>query len=308
MPTLRTDDGVSLYYEEAGSGTPIVFVHEFAGDHRSWEPQLRHFARTHRCIAYNARGYPPSDVPPRPEQYEQARQRDDIRAVLDALEIGAAHIVGCSMGAFATLHFGMQHATSAATASGSARALSLTLVGVGSGAHPAVYRRFQRDNTTLAQGIRRDGMAQLAATYGHGASRLPYQRKDPRGFAEFVRQFAAHSAEGSANTMEGYQSRRPCLYDLTDAMAAIDVPLLVVSGDEDELCLEPSLLIKRTVPKAGLAIVPCTGHGVNLEEPARFNRLLEDFLHQVSHGKWPTRDARARPESIWGPGGRPALA
>jgi pimeloyl-ACP methyl ester carboxylesterase len=308
MPTLRTDDGVSLHYEEAGSGTPIVFVHEFAGDHRSWEPQLRHFARTHRCIAYNARGYPPSDVPDGAERYEQARQRDDIRAVLDAPDIRQAHVVGCSMGAFATLHFGLQHATAAAGASGSARALSLTLIGMGSGAHPAMYRRFQRDCAALALAIRRDGMPHLAATYGHGAARLQYLRKDPRGFDEFARQLADHSAAGSANTMEGYQARRPCLYELTDQMAAIDVPVLVVSGDEDELCLEPSLLIKRTLPRAGLSIVPCTGHAVNLEEPALFNRLLEDFLHQVAHDKWPARDARTRPESIWGPGGRPAMA
>ena len=308
MPSLRTDDGVSLYYEEAGSGTPIVFVHEYAGDWRSWEPQMRYFSRSHRCIAYNALGYPPSEVPPRPEQYEQTRQRDDIVAVLDALDIAQAHVVGCSMGAFATLHFGMAHASAAARAAGAARALSLTLIGVGSGAHPAAYQRFQRDSVALAQSIRRDGMARLAATYGHGASRLQFLRKDPRGFAEFEHQLAAHSAEGSANTMEGYQGRRPGLYDLTDAMAAIDVPLLVVSGDEDELCLEPSLLIKRTVPRAGLAIVPCTGHAVNLEEPALFNRLLEDFLHQAGADKWPTRDARTRPESIWGPAGRPALA
>ena len=171
-----------------------------------------------------------------------------------------------------------------------------------------MYRRFQRDSLELAQGIRRDGMAHLAATYGHGAARLQFLRKDPRGFAEFGRQLAEHSAAGSANTMEGYQARRPCLYELTDRLAAIDVPLLVVSGDEDEPCLEPSLLIKRVVPKAGLAIVPCTGHAVNLEEPALFNRLLEDFLHHVSHGKWPSRDARSRPESIWGPGGRPNIA
>jgi pimeloyl-ACP methyl ester carboxylesterase len=170
-----------------------------------------------------------------------------------------------------------------------------------------VYRRFQRDSAALAQGIRQDGMAHLAATYGHGASRLQYLRKDPRGFAEFARQLADHSPDGSACTMEGYQARRPCLYELTDAMAAIDVPLLVVSGDEDEPCLEPSLLIKRTVPKAGLAIVPCTGHAVNLEEPALFNRLFEDFLLQAACGKWPARDARSRPESIWGPGGRPAM-
>jgi pimeloyl-ACP methyl ester carboxylesterase len=105
--------------------------------------------------------------------------------------------------------------------------------------------------------------------------------------------------------MEGCQGRRPSLYDLTDAMAAIDVPMLVVSGDEDDLCLEPSLLIKRVVPKAGLAIVPRTGHAVNLEEPVFFNRLLSDFLLRVSEGRWPARDPRTRPESIWGPGGRP---
>jgi pimeloyl-ACP methyl ester carboxylesterase len=304
MPMLRTDDGVSLHYEEAGSGTPIVFVHEFAGDHRSWEPQLRHFARTHRCIAYNARGYPPSDVPDGAERYLQQRQRDDITAVFDALDIRQAHVVGCSMGAFAALHFGLQHGTQGSAS----RALSLTLVGVGAGGHPAVYRRFQRDSLALAQGMRRDGMAHLAATYGRGASRLQYLNKDPRGFAEFEQQLASHSALGSAFTMEGYQARRPCLYDLTDAMAAIDVPMLVVSGDEDELCLEPSLLIKRTVKTAGLAIVPCTGHAVNLEEPLRFNRLLEEFLHVASTGRWPTRDPRAKPESIWGPNGRPAMA
>jgi pimeloyl-ACP methyl ester carboxylesterase len=301
MPTIRTDDGVNLYYEEAGSGTPIVFVHEFAGDHRSWEPQLRHFSRTHRCIAYNARGYPPSDVPEGAERYAQARQRDDIVAVLDGLRLRQAHIVGCSMGAFATLHLGIEHATHEA----SARALSLTLVGVGSGAHPAIYRQWQRECVDRAAAIRRDGMAQLTATYGHGASRLQYLNKDPRGFAEFASQLAAHSAAGSANTMEGYQGRRPSLYDLTEPLAAIDVPMLVVCGDEDDLCLEPSLLIKRTVPKAGLAIVARTGHAVNLEEPLQFNRLLEDFLHRVSQRQWLARDPRTKPESIWGPTGRP---
>jgi pimeloyl-ACP methyl ester carboxylesterase len=303
MPTIRTDDGVNLHYEEAGSGTPIVFVHEFAGDHRSWEPQLRHFARTHRCIAYSARGYPPSDVPEGPERYEQNRQRDDIVAVLDALDIAQAHVVGCSMGAFATLHFGLLHGTSGAAS----RALSLTLVGVGSGAHPAIYRQFQRECVARASSIRRDGMAHLAATYGHGASRLQYLGKDPRGFAEFAQQLGTHSAAGSAHTMEGYQGRRPSLYDLTDQMATIDVPVLVVSGDEDELCLEPSLLIKRVVPTAGLSIVPRTGHAVNLEEPLLFNRLLDDFFYQVGQGRWLARDARTRPESIWGPGGRPEM-
>ncbi len=302
MPTIRTDDAVSLYYEEAGSGTTIVFVHEFAGDHRSWEPQLRHFARRYRCIAYSARGYPPSDVPDDPDRYSQQRVRDDIRAVLDALRIERAHLVGCSMGAFAALHFGMAYCTSAAAPQ---RALSLTLIGCGTGAHPAVHERFKRESAELAQTIRSQGMAHLAATYGHGPARVLFQNKDPRGFAESVAQLAEHSAEGSANTMQGYQGRRPSLYDLTPQMAAIDVPVLIVSGDEDEPCLEASLLMKRIIPKAGLAIVPKTGHAVNLEEPVVFNQLLDDFLHQVGQGRWGVRDPRAAPESIWGPGGRP---
>src|SRR6516225_7894615 len=87
MPHLTADDGVKLYYEEVGSGIPIVFVHEFAGDIRSYEMQMRYFGQRYRCVAYNARGYPPSDVPQDGECYSQERARDDVRAVLDALTI-----------------------------------------------------------------------------------------------------------------------------------------------------------------------------------------------------------------------------
>ena len=75
-------DGVRLYYEEAGTGTPIVFVHEFSGDLRSWEPQLQHFSRRYRCIAFNARGYPPSDVPTRVSSYSPGLAVEDIVAVM----------------------------------------------------------------------------------------------------------------------------------------------------------------------------------------------------------------------------------
>src|SRR5260221_12785824 len=103
MPMLTTDDGVRLHYEEAGSGTPVVFVHEFAGDHRSREPQVRHFSRRYRCIAYTARGYPPSDVPEDFERYSQARARNDIRATLQPLRFERAPIVGIWIGANQTL-------------------------------------------------------------------------------------------------------------------------------------------------------------------------------------------------------------
>ena len=280
MPTLTTDDGVKLYYEECGSGTPIVFVHEFAGDWRTWEPQVRHFSRRHRCIAYNARGYPPSDVPVDVERYSQQRARDDILGVLDALSIERAHIVGNSMGGFATLHFGMAY---------SARAVSLVVAGCGYGAHPGQYKVFQAQSRELAQTMLDKGMAHVAATYGHGPSRLQLKEKDPRGFAEFVRNFSEHSAQGSANTMLGYQARRPSLYDLTAEMARITAPTLIVAGDEDDAVLEPSLMMKRTIPTAGLVVLPKSGHMTNLEDPALFNRLLEDFFHQVESGRWPER-------------------
>ena len=278
MPFLTTDDGVKLHYEESGTGTPIVFVHEFAGDWRTWETQIRHFSRRYRCIAYNARGYPPSDVPDDVERYSQQRARDDILAVLDALGIDRAHIVGNSMGGFAALHFGMAY---------SRRALSLVVAGCGYGAHPSQYAQFQAQARELAQSMLDKGMAFVALTYGHGPSRMQLKEKDPRGFAEFVRHFSEHSAKGSANTMLGYQAKRPSLYSLVGEMAGITAPTLIVAGDEDDAVLEPSLMMKRTIPTAGLVIFPNSGHMTNLEDPAHFNRVLEDFFHQVEAGRWP---------------------
>jgi pimeloyl-ACP methyl ester carboxylesterase len=293
---LTTDDGVKLYYEEAGSGAPIVFVHEFGGDHRSWEPQLRHFSRRYRCIAYNARGYPPSDVPEDFERYSQARARDDIRDVLSELKIEKAHVVGLSMGAFATLHFGMDYG---------GRATSITVAGGGYGSHPAQYRQFQADSKKNAELIRRQGMAHFVATYGRGPQRVQLEIKDPRAFAEYLRQFEEHSPLGAANTLLGVQNRRPSFYDLTEEMACMDVPTLIMSGDEEEPCLEVNLLMKRTIPSAALAILPRSGHAINLEEPALFSQLLENFFHQVEAGRWGARDPRSTIPSIYCPSGKP---
>lgn len=296
MPTLTTDDGVTLDYEEAGSGAPIVFVHEFGGDRRSWEPQMRYFSRRYRCIAYNARGYPPSEVPEDFERYSQARARDDIRCVLDALGLQRAHVVGLSMGAFATLHFGMTYGY---------RATSITVAGGGYGSHPAQYRQFQADSKKNADAIKHQGMAKFVSTYGRGPQRVQLEIKDPRGFAEYLRQFEEHSPLGAANTLLGVQARRPSFYDLTAEMARMDVPTLIMAGDEEEPCLEVCLLMKRSIPTAGLAVLPKSGHAINLEEPALFNQLLDDFLRQVEAGRWGRRDARSGVPSIYGPSGKP---
>ena len=291
MAHLTTDDGVKLYYEETGSGTPVVFVHEFAGDLRSYEPQIRYFSRRYRCITYNARGYPPSDVPESFESYSQDRARDDIRAVLDGLKIAKAHIVGISMGGFAVLHFGFAYPE---------RALSLVVAGCGYGAAPDKRQQFSDETARTSAQIAEKGMAEVAKTYGAGPTRVQYEVKDPRGYAEFMAQLSEHSTLGSANTMRGVQARRPGLWELVDQMKALDVPTLVATGDEDDPCLEPGLLMKRYIKSAALVVLPNTGHALNLEEPDLFNRLCDDFFHQVEAGRWPRRHPRAVPGAILG--------
>ncbi|HZU87910.1 MAG TPA: alpha/beta hydrolase [Stellaceae bacterium] len=291
MPHLSTDDGVRLYYEEAGAGTPIVFVHEFADDILGFEPQLRYFARRYRCIAYNARGYPPSEVPEDWTRYSQERARDDIRAVLDALGIVKAHVVGLSMGGFATLHFGLAYPE---------RALSLVVAGCGYGAEPQKRQQFLDETAKTAALIESAGMAEAAKTYSIGPTRVQYQNKDPRGWAAFAVRLAEHSTRGSANTMRGVQGRRPSLWDLVEPMRRLEVPTLIMTGDEDDPCLEPGILMKRTIPTAALVVLPNTGHAVNLEEPALFNQLCTDFFHQVESGRWPRRDPRSVTGSILG--------
>jgi pimeloyl-ACP methyl ester carboxylesterase len=290
MPHLTTDDGVKLYYEDCGSGIAIVFVHEFAGDHRAWEPQVRYFARRYRCITYDARGYPPSDVPSDGERYSQDRARDDIRAVLDALSIETAHIVGLSMGGFATLHFGFTYPR---------RARSLVIAGAGYGAAPDKRAQFAEEAEAAARKFEA-GMAKAAADYALGPTRVQFQNKDPRGWKEFADQLAEHSIAGSAHTLRGVQKRRPSLFDLTEKMTTITAPTLIMTGDEDWPCLEPALLMKRQIATAGLVVMPNAGHAINLEEPAAFNQHLADFFHAVDVGAWRNRDPRAMKDTILG--------
>jgi len=285
MPYVTAPDGVRLYYEEAGSGTPIVFVHEFLGDIEAWETQMRYFSRRYRAIAFNARGYPPSDVPQKPEDYSFEHQRAGILAVLDGLGIDRAHIVGLSMGAFATFYFGMRWPE---------RALSLTLAGIGSGSMPEVRAQFHAESEASAEGLLATGWEANAEARTLTPTRVQLRNKDPRGFAEFVGHVRQHSALGSAMTLKGYQARRPSLGDFAAEMARCTVPTLIISGDEDEPCLDASLMLKRHMPSAGLAFIPQTGHACNLEEPDLFNQMCDRFFHQVESGQYRMRDPLAR--------------
>jgi pimeloyl-ACP methyl ester carboxylesterase len=282
MPYATTDDGVRLYFEETGTGEPVIFVHEFAGDLRSYEPQMRYFGKRYRTIAYNARGFPPSDIPENVASYSQ---------VLDHIKAPKAHIVGLSMGGFATLHFGIRH---------QARALSLCIGGCGYGAEPDKRETFRAEADVIAAALRKDGMAAFAERYAYGPTRVQYENKDPRGHAEFKKMLAEHSNIGSANTQQGVQKERPSLYTLVEEMKRITVPTLVITGDEDWPCLLPGILMKQNIPSAALSVIPNSGHAINIEEPEEYNRIVGDFLAQVESGRWPQRDPRAVSASITG--------
>jgi pimeloyl-ACP methyl ester carboxylesterase len=279
MPKIKTADGTTLYYEEAGAGTAVVFVHEFAGDYRTWEPQMRAFSRSHRCVTFSQRGYPPSDVPSEPARYGQDIARGDVIAVMDALGIDRAHVVGHSMGAYTALHVGIRHPQ---------RCLSVTAAGCGWGSLPdpaarAAMRKLAEETAAMFSA---KGMPEAAAIYADGPTRQPQKYKDPRGFAEFARMLAEHSAQGHALTMAMLQSKRPTLWDMEADLKKFSVPLLIIVGDEDETCLDGSVFLKRTAPTAALLVIPRSGHTITSEEPAAVNAALAELFTAAAAGRW----------------------
>ena len=284
MPYAVTSDNVRLYFEEAGQGTPIIFLHEFAADYTNWEPQMRYFSRGHRCIAYSARGYTPSDVPPSADVYTYKHFYSDALAVLDHLKIARAHFVGLSMGSYSSLQIGLNAPE---------RALSLTLAAVGSGSSLENLDAFRKQFRDNAEQYETMGAAEVAKATREAPSRIPFLLKDPRGHADFYDALARHDAKGSANTLRGSQGGRPSIYTLTETIRKVLTPTLIICGDEDDNCIEPSMFLKKHLPASGLAVFPKSGHVLNLEEPALFNETVERFIALAEAGRWRPRDPRS---------------
>ena len=277
MPTLASTDGTSLYYEDNGSGDAILFIHEFAGNHRTWAGQIAALSGNYRCIAYSARGYPPSDVPEGDQNYGQDKAVSDAVAVLDTLGIEKAHIVGHSMGAYTALHVGIRHPD---------RCLSVAALGCGWGSHPDERETARGLCEDIARMFREEPIADAAAKYARFPMRHTFEAKNPVNFAEFEKILAGLSPEGAALTMLNLQRDRPTLWDMEAALRDFSPPLLVLVGDEDHPCLDGSLFLKRTAPTAALQIVPRTGHTITMEEPDIVNAALRDYFAAATDGSW----------------------
>jgi len=279
MPYVQSD-GARLYYEEAGTGLPIVFAHEFSGDLWSWEKQIQHFSRRYRCIAFNARGYPPSEVPKTLSHYSHKQAVDDIAVVMRHLGVSKAHIIGCSMGSRTAMDFGLTYPR---------MALSLTMIGIGSGGDPRNKAAFVRDTEARARLYEQGGLAVVLQGLRKAENRVQLKRKNPRAFEDFCRRFMEHSAQGCANISRRVQGRRPSLFSLEKPLRELKVPAHVIVGDEDPGAIDSGLFMKQVSPAVRLSVVPATGHLVNLEEPDLMHRLTEDFFALVESKQWRPR-------------------
>ena len=281
MPEVQVND-IKLYYEITGEGTPVVFVHEFAGDFSSWELQVRFFSRRYRVVAYNARGYPPSSVLEDPSSYSQDFAVNDLAGIIDTLGLAPCHVIGLSMGAYAALHLGLRHPK---------LVRSIVVAGCGYGSDPEERKSFQLDSQKIANLIETEGMEEFVKVYSAGPTRIQLKKKNPRGYAEFEKKLLTHSPKGLANTLRGIQAARPSVYDL-DGLEKMKIPMLILTGDEDWPSLKPNLFLKKKIQTAAMSMVPNSGHTINLEEPELFNKLVQDFLIQVDSGQWPSQGTR----------------
>ncbi len=271
MPLATASDGVKLYYDVQGGGAPIVFVHELAGTLHSFDPQIAALKPRFQCIAFNARGYPPSEVPPGVESYSQDIAASDIGAVLDAAGVRDAHVMGVSMGSAAALQFALAQPSRV-------RSAILCSIGSGSDAKPEEYVATME---AMAARVEKNGIAQIRENFTTAPARLKLKEKNPAAFEKFLQEIAQFSVLGLTNTMRGVQKRRPPLYAHQERIAAMKIPTLVVLGGDDPGCDKPSHFLKEVLPGARLEILPHTGHGVNLEEPVLVNRMVEDFITEV---------------------------
>jgi pimeloyl-ACP methyl ester carboxylesterase len=286
MPIARLASAtgpIDLHYEDTGQGFPLIWCHEYGGDCRSWEQQVRYFSRRYRVVTWNYRGYPPSEVPKDGNAYSVEILVEDLRALMQHLGIRRAHVGGLSLGGGVTLHFGIRHPDLAA---------SLIICGAGSGSDNP--EEFVKNAARQADLYEREGAEAKARNFAANPARRGFAEKDPRGHAEFMRHVLDHSGVGSALMARGIQMKRKTVYQLEPELKTIRTPSLVVVGDQDAPCLGPGLFMKKHIPHAGLVVMPMTGHTVNIEEPGLFNQLVTEFLTSVENGRYGSWKGAAR--------------
>jgi pimeloyl-ACP methyl ester carboxylesterase len=274
MPYLRTDDGVRIYYEAHGAGSPLVLAYGIGGNADQWDTNRDALAAHHRLILWEPRGHARSDSPEDPAKYSFARWALDLAAVLDRLKIRRAHVGGLSLGAGIatrfTLRFPKRVRSLLVTNSSSAAGLPLSV--------DHILMRAQSIKVTLEQGL--DAMAEFAmATNPNVRERLAL---DPNAKEEFYAYYRRLTPIGYANALRALLA----MDHITEQLRSIRVPTLLIGGDRDP-SLEPMKVMHRKIRGSKLVVLSPASHFANRDQPEAWNRAALDFLAKV--------DARSKP-------------
>lgn len=266
MASRRVDvNGVHLAVYEAGEGEPLLFVHGFPLSHEMWQPQLEEFAKSHRVIAPDLRGFGSSDVTGGTVTME--RFADDLRDLLDALGVPEpVTFCGLSMGGYIAWQFARKHP-------GRLRRLILCDTKAAADSDEARENRKRMVETALTRGA-----AAVADAMDEKLFARITRSERPGVVAAVRRMMEGTDPEGIAAALRG-MSERP---NMSEFLEKIEVPTLLIVGVED--ALTPPSEMKRVaiaIMNSQLVQIPDAGHLAPLENPEPVNSAIRRFLEET---------------------------
>lgn len=256
-------NGASIYYEVAGSGPPLVFVHGYTLDRRMWDDQFELFATRHRTVRYDLRGFGRSDVP----TAAPFSNHEDLRRLLDVLGIEGAHVCGLSMGGGVTIDFALEHPE---------RVLSVIVIGSALGGFGDGFGSMTAAVSAMQEAGSRGDLAEAKRIWIESPLFVPANR-DPavtRRLAEMVGDWSGWQMTNQPNHVDP----DPLPAERLDALSS---PALVINGELDnEVMLSAAAEIEAKAPNARRVVVPGAGHLTNMEAPEAIDDLIAAFLAQ----------------------------
>lgn len=263
-------NGIGLYYEDTGSGRPIVLAHGFSATCRMWVPQIEAFRDRYRVIVYDARGQGRSEVPADPAVSSQPHMVEDLRGLLRYLGLERACVGGLSMGGNVALNFALAYPEVV-------EGLVICDTGAGSD-EPDVWARKVREWVRILES---EGIEAFARAYIGDPILAEFAAQGPDAREFLWTAITSNTAEGLARGLSGVVGNRPSVYSLRPRMEKLDTPTLVLVGDRDHWCTKVSRFVAETIPGAELVVITNSGHMTNLEQPMQFNDALGRLLSRV---------------------------
>jgi 3-oxoadipate enol-lactonase len=249
-----------IAYDDVGSGLPVVFLHAFPLNRTMWDPQVTALVGESRCIAIDLRGFGESKGGP---TYSMDRYADDVVGVLDTLHITRAVVVGLSMGGYIAFAMWRRHRE---------RIRAFVLADTRATADTAETMARRRELIELAQ---TQGMSAVANAQITGLVGKTTRERRPDIYDAMHRMIAQAHPSGVIGAVQALMGRP----DSTETCATIDVPTLVVCGDEDVLTPPKEVAtLAESIRGSRLEVLQGAGHLTNVERPAAFNTVLSEFL------------------------------